>query len=365
MENITEYAEKNMQPMTEKRFNAVDSLILTKLSYLHFDQFVPLPSGRLRPTRVAELLKAEFFPSIFRNQFDVESWRRFLFALGASPRYRSISMSCYVDYYEPALEKQFSAVTFFLEDKTAYIAYRGTDSTFIGWKEDFNMAYMSPVPSQEAGVEYLNTVAKSIPKWIALRVGGHSKGGNIAMYSAMKCSPNVQRRIIGVYNHDGPGFKNSVFETPEFIRIKDRIHTTLPESSLIGMLLQHHDNYSVVKSSKRGIMQHEPFSWIVENDDFAYANQVKSGALHRNKTLNEWLNQLTDENLKRIVDVMFEVVKKTKADTLQEFAEDWRGSISAMLSAVRTIDPESKKFLLQAVNELARLSFRKTREPVS
>lgn len=359
MQTITEYAESNMQPMTVRKFNAVDSLILSKLAYLHFDPLVMPPCIRFRCVRIGELLKAEHFPSIFKNQFDVEDWRRFLFALAASPRYRGIGMAFYVDHYDPALEKQFSAVTYFLEDETAYIAYRGTDTTFVGWKEDFNMAFLSPIPSQQAAVEYLNSVAKYIPRRIPLRVGGHSKGGNLAIYAAVKCNPRVQSRIAGVYNHDGPGFKESVFESPEFARIKDRIHITLPEASLIGMLLQHHQEYSVVKSSNRGIMQHEPFSWIVEGDDFAYADQVNTAALHRSIALNKWLSGLSDEERKRIVSVLFHAIEKTNASTLQEFTENWRKSFIAILSAIKNTDPGSKKFLLQAVTELAKLSFGK------
>ncbi len=359
MQNITEYAENNMRPMTAHPFNAVDSLILTKLSYLHFDPLVAPPSIWPRSVRIAELLKAEHFPVIFKNQFDVDDWKRFLFALAASPRYRDIGMACYVDHYDPALEKQFSAVTYFLEDKTAYIAYRGTDCTFIGWKEDFNMAFISPVPSQQDAVEYLNTMAKYIPKKFALRVGGHSKGGNLAVYAAVKCNPNIQNRIVDVYNFDGPGFKESVFESPEFARMKGRIHTTLPEASLIGMLLQHHQSYSVVKSSNRGIMQHEPFSWGVEGDGFAYADQVKTAALHRSITLNKWLSGLSDEDRRRIVTVLFDAIEKTNASTLQEFTENWRKSFVAILSAIKNTDPGSKKFLLQSVAELAKLSFSK------
>jgi Protein of unknown function (DUF2974). len=364
MENIITYAQTNMQPMTANKFNAVDSLILSKLCYLHFERIVPALSGK-PPVRLAALLRAELFESIFANQFEAEDFRRFLFSLAASPRYRNIGLNYYVDHYDPKQEKQFSAVTFLLEDKTAYVAYRGTDSTFIGWKEDFNMAYMSPIPSQQAGVEYLNAIAKRIPKRFALRVGGHSKGGNLAVYSAVMCSPNVQKRIIGVYNHDGPGFKSSISENAEYLRIKDCIYTTLPESSLIGMLLQRHEHYSVVKSNKRGIMQHEPFTWIVSDNDFVYADHIKSGAMHRNKTLNEWLNQMTDENRKRIVDVLFQVIDKTNAGTLQEFSEDWLGSVGAMLGAMKSLDPESRKLLLQTFNELAKLSFRNMVQPVS
>ena len=358
MGNIIEYVENNMNTMVQQPFNAVDSLVLSQLSYLRFERIVPQLSDRAAPVRMTELLKAELFGSMFQNLLDIENNKRFLFVIAASPRFRNFGISHYSNLYDPVLEKQFSAVTFTLEDRTAYIAFRGTDSTFIGWKEDFNMAYISPIPSQEAGVKYLSAVAKRMPRMMKLRTGGHSKGGNLAVYAAIKCAPEVQKRIIGVYNHDGPGFKDSLFESAGFLKIKDRIHTTLPEESLVGMLLQHHEDYAVIKSSRHGIMQHDPFSWSIENDDFVYADQIKSGAMHRNKALNDWLNQMTEEKRKQIVNVLFQVIDTPAADTINELSDDWRGNVGAMLGAFKNIDAETRKFLSQALGELAKLSLK-------
>lgn len=278
MENIIEYAENNMNTFDAKEFNVVDSLVLSELSYIRFENIVPFLSDKKAPIKIGELLKAELYATMFQNLRDIESHRRLLYALAASPRFRNTYLNLYINIFDPVFEKQFSAVTYYLDDKTAYIAYRGTDSTFVGWKEDFNMAYISPIPSQEEGVKYLNAVAGKISKVNKLRVGGHSKGGNIAVYSAVKCRPSVQERIITVFNHDGPGFKDNLFVSSEFSRIKDRIHTTMPEAALIGMLLQHHEDYLVIKSSRHGIMQHDSFTWNVENDGFCYAQKISNGA---------------------------------------------------------------------------------------
>lgn len=364
MGNLIEYVENNMNTMARQPFNIVDSLVLSQLSYLRFERIVPMLPNRSSSVRIADLLKAEMFGSMLQNLLDPESNKRFLFVLAASPRFRNIGLNHYVNLFDPVLEKQFAAVTCFLEDETAYVAYRGTDSTFVGWKEDFNMAYISPVPSQESGTKYLDEVARRTHK-LKLRVGGHSKGGNLAVYAAIKCDPRVQKRIIAVFNHDGPGFKDSLFECTEYSRIKDRIHTTLPEESLVGMLLQHHSDYSVVKSSRRGVMQHDPFSWIVENDDFSYAEHIDKGAMHRNKALNEWLSGLSDEKRKQFVDVLFHIIEKTNADTIVELSDDWRRSVGAILSAIKGIDPESRKFVLQAINDFARLSIRNLFGPKS
>ncbi|HCP15442.1 MAG TPA: hypothetical protein DIT32_06750 [Peptococcaceae bacterium] len=361
MGNIIDYAEKEMARMWLKSFNAVDSLVLSQFSYIHFDHLVPSLLEEAAPVRIGDVLKAEFFEQMFRDVRDADSNRKLLFALAASPRFRDIQLSYYVDKVEPVLEKQFSALTFLLEDQTAYIAYRGTDANLIGWKEDFNMAFTSPVPSQEEGVGYLQTIAGWVPG--LLRIGGHSKGGNIAVYSAMKCDAGVQDRIIGIYNHDGPGFVDSVFETQEYNKIKDRVHKTLPQSSLVGMLMQHLENYQVVESKRFGILQHDPFSWFVENDDFRYAEKVSLAAMHRHKTIDQWLSALSKEQRELFIDTLYQVIEATDSDTIYEFSEDWLKKALAMLNALKNIDSETMKFMGETINDLVKLSIKNLRMP--
>jgi hypothetical protein len=363
MDNIVSYVETNLRGMAQMPFSAVDSLVLSKFSYTRFERMVPQLSQRAAPVRMADLLRAEMFDSMFQDAGQAEDERRFLFALAASPRFRDVRMNFYASRTDTLAEKQFAAVTYFLEDKTAYVAFRGTDSSFVGWKEDFNMAYMSAVPSQVESVAYLNAAARRIPRWTKIRIGGHSKGGNLAVYSAVNCKPSVQRRIAGVYNHDGPGFKENIFERPEYLKIKDRIRTTLPEASLVGLLLQHHEDFAVVRSTSRGIAQHDPFSWCVENGDFCYADGLKDSAVQRDGTLHEWLSTLTDEKRRKIVDTLFQVIGSTEAGTFGGLAEDWQKSAAAMLGAVLNIDPESKKFILQTMGELAKLSLKNLFKP--
>ncbi len=356
MSNIIKYVQETFSTMEQKPFCPVDSLILSKLCYVRFGGMVPAFGERSEGVRICDTLKAEMFGSMFKYMIETQNERAFLYALAASPRYRNIKMKFYTDKNDNAVEKQFSAVTFFLEDKTAYIAFRGTDTTIVGWKEDFNMAFESPIPSQEESVEYLEATAKRIPKRIELRVGGHSKGGNLAVYASVKCAPKVQKRIISVFNHDGPGFKNNLFETPQFQEIKDKMHTTLPEASLVGMLLQHHENYKVVKSSSNSIKQHDPFSWEVEGYDFVYADSVKNSALARNKALNEWMGTLEDDKRRLIVNVLFGVLEKTDASTFQELSENWVKNASVMIAAVKDLDSDSKKFISKTIGELAKIS---------
>lgn len=350
MKNIIDYVKNEMSSFETKRFKAVDSLVLSQFSYIYFDGMVPGFSNESPPVRIGDLMKAEHFNTMFNGVMFIESNLNLLYALAASPRFRDIKMNFYINKLDFMQGKQFSAVTYLIDNKTLYISYRGTDMTFVGWKEDFNMAFQSPIPSQEEGVDYLNTVGEL--KSGDIIVGGHSKGGNIAVYSAMKCLPEIQDRIIKVYSHDGPGFKDSVFNTPEYIRIKDRIQKILPQSSIIGMLLQTQESYKVIKSHKSGIMQHDPFTWVIENDDFHYVKNISNSSLNVNKTINEWLANISYEKRELFIDALFQTINSTNAEVIGDLSEIHVKDFAKILKAFRDIDSEARKFVSQTIRDL-------------
>lgn len=360
MKNIIDYAAEQSDSFHKKEFNAVDSLILSQLAYLNFDGFVPDMSDKAEPVSIAEVAERENLNALFHGVRDSDSNRRLFYALAGSPRFRDVRMIFYVNKVDFEAEKQFSAVTFLLDDSTAYIAYRGTDSTFVGWKEDFNMGFISPVPSQDEGVKYLNAVAGMV--LCNLKVGGHSKGGNIAVYSAIKCNQPVQNRITHVFNHDGPGFRDEIFLSSDYLGIKERIHTTIPESSLIGMLLHHQENYSVVKSNRIWIMQHDPFSWLVDGDDFCYVQTVRSSAKFMNTTLNKWIGSLEDSKRELFVDTLYQVIQATGAMTLYDLTEDWSKKAVAALKAIKNIDEDTRVFVLKTIGSLFVLAAKNLRD---
>lgn len=350
MNNIINYVKKEMNGFETKKFNSVDSLVLSQFSYINFEHLVPGFTNDLSSVCIGDLLKAEHFESMFDGVIFVENNMNLLFALAASPRFRNIKMSFYVNKLDFKQEKQFSAVTYQLDDETFYISYRGTDMTFVGWKEDFNMAFKSPVPSQEEGVEYLNTVGERI--FGRLHVGGHSKGGNIAVYSAMNCNLEIQERIINVYSHDGPGFKDSIFQSQQFLNVKDKIFKILPQSSIIGMLLQSQESYKVVESTRWGIMQHDPFSWVIKNGDFHYVKNISNSSLNMNKTINQWLGKISDEKRELFVDALYQALNSTNAKSINNFTEVRIKEFAMILKAFRSIDPETRKFLSETIRDL-------------
>lgn len=354
MKNIIDYVTGADDYFRNKEFTVVDSLVLSQLSYLRFDGLVQGLSNPTKPVSIGGIANAETIESMINGVRDGESNRKLLHALAGSPRFRDVKLIFYVNKIDLNEEKQFSAVTCLLDDGTAYIAYRGTDSTFVGWKEDFNMAFMSPVPSQKEGAEYLNAVADLIQ--CDLIIGGHSKGGNIAVYSAIKCRQPVKSRITRVFSHDGPGFKDEIFLNYEYLSMKDRINKTLPQSAVIGMLLQQQEDYSVVKSNRIGIMQHDPFSWLVEKGDFIYVQTVKNSALFMNAVLNKWIGALDESKRELFFDTLYQVIKATGANTFADLTNDRKNRAFAALEAIKGIDAETKAFVLKTIRSIFVLS---------
>lgn len=351
--NIIDYAESQMEDFKTTKFSLVDSLVLSQFAYIHFNKVVPDILDRSEPVRIGDLLKAEHIPHMLKNVRDPKSNNRLLIALGMSPRFRDIRMCCYSDSLDITLQKQFAAVTYLIDDEIAYVAYRGTDATIVGWKEDFNMAFISPVPAQQEGVVYLNAVAERFPH--LLMVGGHSKGGNVAVYSVMECNQDIQERIVGIYSHDGPGFREEIFTSEKYAHIKSKIHKTLPQSSLVGMLLQHQEDYLVVESNEFWIMQHDPFSWVVNERDFKYTQGLTKDAEYTNTVINDWLSSLDDEKRELFITTLYSVFESIGVVNLSDLTEDWRKKVGIAMGAVRGIDAETKRFVSATIRSLLSL----------
>jgi hypothetical protein len=184
-------------------------------------------------------------------------------------------------------------------------------------------------------------------------VGGHSKGGNIASYAAMKCTRAVQDRIVAVYSHDGPGFRKEVFRGPDYARIRSRIHKVMPQSAVIGIILHNHEKYRIIKSrSLFALSQHDPFTWQIDNDDFIYLKSLKNSSLLMDRTIGHWLNSIRDEDRKLFIDTLFYVINATNAGTFEDLTQDWRKNASAIIRSIAEIDPKTRKFMTRTIGSV-------------
>ena len=316
--------------LTEKPFTAIDNLIFSQLSYCRYEQV----AGEL-PARMAKLAG--------RVHGGVNAQDEPLLAsVYALPRYSSAIAYRYESMFDEVVALQFAAVTFLLPDGTAYISFRGTDNTLVGWKEDFHLSFSTPIPAQLQAVKYLNEVASALA--CPIRVGGHSKGGNLAVYAAAFCSPDVQARIQAVYSNDGPGHDLKTVESPGYLRIAPRMHTYIPKSSVIGMLMEHSKDYQVVDSDAHGLFQHNPYSWQVQNDDFVYLPRTTVSSDTMNESIREWLTGMDMEKRRFLFDTIFEVLGAGDAQTLHELRTDAR-TLGPVITAAMTLPPEERKQL--------------------
>ena len=355
-ETVIEYVKTEMRTFEEHPFHEVDSLVLAQFSYIHLGNLIapPAEGSVKKPLTLQQLYRAECFAHFFADQPDAAKNRRLLSACAASPRFRNIGIAYYEQDFDETREKQFCAMTFFLGADTAYLAFRGTDCTLIGWKEDFNMAFLTPVPSQEAALNYTLAISKLFRGQLIL--GGHSKGGNLAVYAAMMSPPRLQNRIVSIYSHDGPGFRDNVFSSAGYLRISDRIHKTLPQSSLVGMLLEHQEDYAIVESTAVGIIQHNPYSWIIRDGAFVKLNTLTSGADFLNRTLSDWLAGLANEQREQFVDALYSVISATDLTSFTELRDNWQAEIAALIENMKNMDEPTRRILHETLRSLMHMA---------
>lgn len=345
--NLFGYLSRAFETFEERPLTDVDSLVLSCLSYYRY-QGEGVRGGR--GVSVRELFQAEHLEQMTRGLWDPEGLMRVLALTAASPRFRDVVVSNYVDDFDESAEKQFSACVLHLPTGGAYVSYRGTDNTLVGWKEDFNMAFETGVPSQYAAIDYLERVAPSIEGSIYL--GGHSKGGNLAVCAAARCSEPVATRIVRVFSHDGPGFTGDALADELWQQRADLVSKTVPRSSVIGMLFEKQEDYTVVESSMMGLTQHNPFSWVVEGNDFVNLEGLGRGASFVDKGLNEWIASMTREEREGVVETLFSVLGAAGEDTFADLSGNWQASVPAMLRRIGELEPEQRGHITRALTLL-------------
>ncbi len=350
MADIIGYVETQHDTFDTRPLCEVDSLVLSWFSYFCF----PAEAEGIRtwsgvPLRT--LLRAEWFEAAFGRFWGFDNSRRLIYAMAASPRFRDIKVCGHVDELDSDKEKQFSAMALRLSPYDTYVAFRGTDNTIVGWKEDFNMAFDASVPSQQSAVSYLEAAAGCYGGTIY--TGGHSKGGNLAIYSARMCDPKVRSRVARAYSHDGPGFNDEVVSNPRWRDSDIDVHKTMPQSSLIGMLFEKNDRYAIVKSTASGgILQHDPFSWVVEGTGFALVEDLTRSAQYVDGVLDEWIRGLTAPEREEFVDALFDVFTASGTETFAELRDNWKRAIPAMASAAVDLSPTTRDLLVRTVIDL-------------
>lgn len=295
-------------------FGPVDALVFSTLVYLRFEGIVPGDMRYPVPLHVA----ADAFSALADADDRVRSRNdlALLRAAAGAERFRKVRLCCYRSRLLEQEQTQFAAMACILSDGTAFLVFRGTDNTLVGWQEDFNMSFCDSVPAQREAAAYVKDFADQWP--VLLRLGGHSKGGNLAVYAGAKQDSMTQRRILGIYNLDGPGFTESMLADAGYQAMLQKIHTYIPESSIIGMLLEHEEAYSVIKSRQIGLLQHEPYSWEVMGGDFIHVKEISAGSQFTDRAIKNWIRDMSKEDRAALVETIFELIRAGGASEIKE-----------------------------------------------
>ena len=313
MANIFDYLKwRGDLTFTQDPPNAVDALIFSGLAYIRYGGNVELmPESPVSLRQAAEeFFQLEDYESRSRVQRDLD----LLHAAAATIRFGESELCMYRDQLVVEQETQFAAMTFLLDDGSMFLSFRGTDNSLVGWKEDFNMTFQQTIPAQRLALQYVRDVALEFNR--PMRIGGHSKGGNLAVFSAARSSPMIQGQIIAVYNHDGPGFTKYLMGDPGYLAMVPKIKTYIPQSSVIGMLLEHEEPYTVIRSKSVGLLQHDLYTWDVLGKAFIPVEEITESSQFMDATIKTWFADMTNQERNQLVDVMFTLLGSGGVDSV-------------------------------------------------
>ena len=351
MADMLEYLDwRGDVPFSVSPFNEVDALLLAQLSYFPAEGIVSAEmDGPLLLKEVYSKFDAKKIPEevrIVSFDQDVELMRK----MSESKRFADMKVAAYMNVVNPPIDLQFAALTCILDD-FVFVSYRGTDGSIAGWKEDCNISFMDETPAQCMAVEYIKKHFKDDTRTLVL--GGHSKGGNLAIYAAAFCPEDMQQRVKRIYSFDGPGFKDEITSSKEYNAVSGRIVSVIPQSSLVGQLLSGTIEHRIIKSTASGIMQHLAYSWQVRANSFDYAEELSKTGVFINRTMSSWLSSLDDKDRRTFVDAVFGVLEASDSDTFKGMHQNKRKSFAAIIKALKALSPEQQAAAKKALSQLA------------
>ncbi|MBO6000502.1 MAG: DUF2974 domain-containing protein [Spirochaetales bacterium] len=335
-------------------FNEVDMLLFSELVYAPIENYSrSFCSDAGKGPDLLSILK-DVYPAplpkrtsyVFQPRYDL--WNM----MPTRRRFAEVRLDRFSSNFEPENDKQFAAAIFcclFGKEKIAVVAYRGTDATVTGWREDFDMAYKSPIPAQSDAVSFLNEALKS--GYDKIYVCGHSKGGNLAMYAGAFCSKPED--LSEIYSFDGPGLSDDIIRSDIWKKVSSKIHSYIPESSIIGLLMGHSGTPVIVKSDSKTIMQHNPFYWHVMGGSFVRSEDTTLSSQFLDETLHEFLSDCTLEQKEILVKTTFEIVQVSEAVRVRDIPKGLAMRIPKVKKTISSISKEDREVVGEVLRILA------------
>ena len=341
MSNIIDYLTwRGDLTLAQDPFNSIDALLLSCLSYVDLKGIVPgTGDGRITMEEAAEKFFAMHSEEELAQDKTFTNYAPSLLkALAATERFKGAYLQNFVDDTDVSRLIQFAALEIDTSDGYAFVSYRGTDDAIIGWKEDFYLSFMT-VPAEDEASLYLMEILHSRSEKI--RIGGHSKGGHLAIYAAVTAPTSLVDRIEQIYNFDGPGFNHEAMQTEPFKRIIPKITKIIPQTSIIGRLLENTVAPTVIRSTELGMMQHNPMTWQLEGKNFEECEGTDTISDAFDDAMTGWLNEMTFEDRKIFVDELFSVFEASGCDCLSDLTKVGVKGTRAMIDRMRQIRNDS------------------------
>lgn len=308
MGTIINYLDKySNKSFGEMPFNNVDNLILCALSYLQLENIIPPDNSQFISVKDAALI-------FYKNKeiLSLPPVQQVLYKMATGKRFADAKLSNYVNLFDNERILQFCALHIGLSDNTTFIAIRGTDDSITGWYESFCISY-KVIPSQIAALDYINSTMKQNRTY---RIGGHSKGGNLAQYAALMCRPKLQQQIVNIFCNDAPGLVKDFTAPDNYQAISDKIIRIVPEFSIIGSFFEKEEPTLIVKSTKKGIVSHDALTWCVENEHFLTTNNITFKSRLYSALCRKLINSLNFSQRKKIIDYCFLAIRKSDIDDM-------------------------------------------------
>lgn len=339
----------------EAEFNEVDSLILAWLSYVALDGIVSTECSETDTITIeeasAQFVKTHDVEKILRETVSfTKSSVLILQKLAVCPRFRDLQLTGFVNQIDYVKETQFCAMTVLLQKNCYAVVFRGTDDHLISWKEDFNMTFLPVIPAQNMALSYLEEAADRIRG--KLYVCGHSKGGNLAVYAGVRASNRTRRKILEIYNHDGPGFYDLNGLGDAYKEMLPKIHSFVPETAVVGMLLERAGEHVVVKSNGKGLFQHDATSWEVLGPKFVTVNRVSDTSRMVNDILKNWLKEISNEERATFVDTLYRILEASQARSIEDLNAEKGRIANVVLKGIGGLSKETRSMLGKTIATL-------------
>ena len=336
----------------EKSFNEIDALIFSQLIYNGFegiienDEELLICDAAIRFYALHSSEEIAGFIGIAKNAAEL------LKECAKAKRFGSSKLYRYINNINKDIDKQFCAGSFLLSDGSLLVAFRGTDITVTGVKESAMLSYMFPVPAQIEALYYFQETA--MLRDGGIRICGHSKGGNLAVFAGVNCSNSLKKRIDGIYEFDAPGFPKWFFERYDFQQINDNIHFITPQASLIGRMLCHDITPEIIHSDvNSGLKQHSASTWEIKEGEFVSEEEYDSFSNSISAYINETLDLVGDEDLEMFFNTLEYLVSEMGIKNFYDLKGFEIRRAITLINSLSTLNEKQKKKFIKLLTKVS------------